>query len=245
MSQSHVTPTALPERATARPAGWSGGRIAALVIGALLVLLSLGLIGGGGTGVWALFQRDGSYVTTDVHHFSTGGAVLTTDPVHLGSSGTGWLYSSTLLGKIRIRVTPESSGQPLFVAIGPSGAVDGYLAGVNRTLISDFWSNDVQNIAGGNAISPPGQQNFWVASSSGQGTRNLVWNTSSGKWTVVVMNADGHPGINVGSDLGAEIPALPWITLGLMVTGVIFMAGGAFLIVVAIRRKERTYAEHH
>jgi hypothetical protein len=128
MSQSHVTPTALPKPAV-RSSGWSGGRIAALVIGALLVLLSLGLIGAGGTGVWAMFQRDGSYVTTDVHQFSTRGAALTTDPVNLGSSGTGWLYSSTLLGKIRIRVTPENAGQATFVGIGPSTAVNGYLAG--------------------------------------------------------------------------------------------------------------------
>jgi hypothetical protein len=33
--------------------------------------------------------------------------------------------------------------------------------------------------------------------------------------------------------------------LGFMVVGAIFMAGGAFLIVFAIRRKERTNAEHH
>ena len=219
---------------------WSGGRIAAIVIGAVLLLVSLGLFGAGGTGVWALFQRDGSYVTTDVHHFSTGGAALVTDPVNMGSSGTGWLYD--LLGKIRIRVTPESSGQATFVGIGPSSAVDGYLAGVNHTTISDYWSNETQNVAGSQVATPPEQQNFWVATSSGQGTRNLVWDASSGSWTAVVMNLDGRSGINVGSDLGAEIPGLPWITLGLMVGGAIFLAGGTLLVVFAIRRKEQPHA---
>lgn len=239
MTQTHVTPTAVP---AARSSGWSGGRIAAIVIGAVLVLISLGLFGAGGTGAWALFQRDGGYVTTDVKQFSTGGAALVTDPVHLGSTGTGWLYD--LLGKVRIRVTPASSGPATFVGIGPSKAVDGYLAGVNHTRISDYWSNKVENVPGGQRAAPPGQQNFWVATTSGHGTRNLVWKTSGGSWTAVVMNADGRPGINVGSDLGAEIPALPWMTLGFMVGGAIFMAGGVLLLVFAVRRKERTNAEH-
>src|SRR5262249_45363337 len=51
---------------------WSGRRIAALSTGALLVLVSLALLAGGGTGLWAdLARRDTGYVTTDVHDFST------------------------------------------------------------------------------------------------------------------------------------------------------------------------------
>jgi hypothetical protein len=54
---------------------WTGGRITALVIGALLVLVSLALLGGGGTGLWAdLTQREAGYVTTGVHEFSTSGS---------------------------------------------------------------------------------------------------------------------------------------------------------------------------
>src|SRR5512132_2938283 len=89
-------PAAPPLRAeiAARPSGWTGGRIAALVIGTLLLLFSLALLGGGGTALWAdRTQRDGGYVTTDVHHFSTSGSALATKPADLGSAGVGWLYS--------------------------------------------------------------------------------------------------------------------------------------------------------
>jgi hypothetical protein len=51
------------------------------------------------------------------------------------------------------------------------------------------------------------------------------------------MNADGHPAIAMGADLGAKVPALPWIGLGLLVGGAIFMAGGALLIISAIRHR--------
>jgi hypothetical protein len=68
-------------QASARPSGWTGGRIAELVIGALLVLLSLALLGGGGTGLWAdLTQREAGYITTGLHEFSTSGAAIATEP---------------------------------------------------------------------------------------------------------------------------------------------------------------------
>ena len=231
---------ALPPRpeAVARPSGWTGGRITALVIGALLVLVSLVLLGGGGTALWAdRTHRDAGYLTTDVHEFSTSGSALATERIDLGSAGTGWLYPPALLDKVRIRVTPVSPGSALFVGIGPSADVDRYLAGVSHTLISDFWGNRVQATGGGTPGSAPGTRGFWVASATGPGARSLVWDPANGSWTVVVMNADGRPGIDVRADLGARMPALPWIAVGVLAAGAVFAVGGALLIAGAIRRR--------
>jgi hypothetical protein len=225
-----------PPQAAARPSGWSGGRIAAVVIGALLVLLALVFLGAGGTGIWAdLTQRDASYVTTGAHEFSTSGSALATEPTHLGSPGVGWLYSPALLGKIRIRVTPVSAGPALFVGIGRSSDVDRYLAGVNHTVISDFFGNKVGAVGGGTARSAPAAQHFWVASSTGPGSRTLTWHPHGGSWTVVVMNADARPGIGVRADLGARMPAVLWIAIGLLAAGAVFLAGGGLLVAGAIR----------
>jgi hypothetical protein len=232
-------PTAVPptQEAAARSSRWTAGRITAFVIGALLVLLSLALLGSGGTGLWAdRTQRDAGYVTTDVHEFSTSGAALATESTHLGSPGVGWLYSPGLLGKVRIRVTPVAGpSAALFVGIGPSADVDRYLAGVKRTVISEFFEAKAQAVDGGPSQSPPGTHDFWVASATGPGAQTLNWDPANGSWTVVVMNADGRPGIDVGADLGARMPAVPWIAVGLLAAGAIFMAGGALLIAGAIR----------
>jgi hypothetical protein len=225
-----------PPQAASRPAGWSGGRIAAVVIGALLVLLALVLLGAGGTGLWAdLTQRDAGYVTTDVHEFSTSGSAVATEPTHLGSPGVGWLYSPGLLGKVRIRVTPVSAGPALFVGIGRSSDVDRYLAGVNHTVISDFFGSKVETVDGGAPRSAPGTQRFWVAASSGPGARTLGWDPHGGSWTVVVMNADARPGIGVQADLGARMPAVLWIAIGFLIAGAVFLAGGGLLIAGATR----------
>lgn len=228
--------------AVARPSGWTGRRIAALVIGALLVLFSLALLGGGGTGMWAEFtQRDAGYVTTGTHEFSTSRSALATEPTHLGSPGVGWLYSPALLGKVRIRVTPMSAGPALFVGIGRSSDVDRYLAGVNHTVISDFFGNKVKAVGGAPRLSAPGTQRFWVASSSGPGSRTLKWKPHGGSWTVVVMNADARPGIGVRADLGARMPAVLWIAVGLLAAGAIFLAGGGLLVAGAIRGPRSTH----
>jgi hypothetical protein len=230
----------------ARPSCRSAGRVTAVVIGSLLVLLSLALLGGGGTGIWAdSTQRDGGYVTTGTHDFSTSGAVLATESTHLGSPGVGWLYSPGLLGTVRIRATPVSNGSALFVGIGRSGDVDQYLAGVNRTVISDFLGNKVHSVGGGNPRSAPGTQHFWVASSTGPGARTLKWEPHGGSWTVVVMNADARPGVGVQADLGARMPAVLWISIGLVIAGIVFLTGGALLIAGAIRGRPATPAPDH
>jgi hypothetical protein len=53
------------------------------------------------------------------------------------------------------------------------------------------------------------------------------------------MNADARPGVGVEADLGAKVPALPWIALGLSIAGAVFLAGGALLILGAVRRNGR------
>lgn len=119
-----------PPEGTGRRAGWTGGRITAVVIGGLLTFFSVVLLGAGGTALWATStQRDDGYITTDAHAFSTGGSALVTDRAGLGSAGVGWLYAPSLLDEVRIRVTPESQASAVFVGIGPSADVVRYLAG--------------------------------------------------------------------------------------------------------------------
>ena len=236
MTQSHVSSTALRSETAARSSRWTAGRITALVIGVLLLLFGVVLLGAWGTALWAdRTQRDGGYVTTDVHDFSTAGSALATVSTELGSAGIGWLYAPSLLDEVRIRVTPTSPASALFVGIGPSTEVDRYLAGVNHTVINEFWEEKVETVAGGQPRSAPATQDFWVASSTGSGARTLEWDPTDGSWTVVVMNADGRPGINVGADLGARMPAVLWIAFGVLIAGAVFLAAGALLLAGAIR----------
>ena len=238
VSHTEVRPAAVSPRSQvgARPSAWTVARIASLVIGAVLVLSALGLLGAGGTALWAdRTQRDDGYVTSGTHAFSTSGSALATVSTELGSAGFGWLYSPGLLDEVRIRATPVAPRTPVFVGIGQSSDVERYLAGVGHTVITEFWGEETKSVSGGAPRSAPGTKDFWVASTTGRGTRTLVWEPQDGSWTVVVMNADGRPGIDVGAELGARLPALPWVALGVLVAGGVLLVGGGLLIAGAIR----------
>ena len=56
------------------------------------------------------------------------------------------------------------------------------------------------------------------------------------------MNADGRPGIDVGADLGARMPAVLWIAVGVLAAGTVLIAGGSLLIAGAIRRRRASQA---
>lgn len=221
---------------TRRAGGWTAARLTACATGVVLALFALALLAGSATGLWAeTTQRENGYVTSDVHTFSTAGSALATESTHLGSAGVGWLYSPGMLGKIRVRVTPATADSATFVGIARSADVDRYLAGVRHTLISGFFEDKTEVVPGGAARSAPESRSFWVASDAGRGPRTVTWKPSHGSWTVVVMNADGRPGVEVGADLGARMPSILWISLGLLVVGMVFLAGGGLLVVGAVR----------
>jgi hypothetical protein len=157
-----------------RHSGWTWGRITSLAIGTVLILLSLVLLGGGGAALWAdRTQRDGGYVTTDVHEFSTSGSALASASTGLGSAEVGWVYPSALLDEVRIRVTPTSSGGAIFVGIGPSADVDRYLAGSDHAVITDFWGEKTKAVEGGTPPSPPRSQHFGPPPSPALGPKPL------------------------------------------------------------------------
>ena len=156
------------------------------------------MLGAGGTALWAdRTQRDGGYVTTDVHEFSTSGSALATEQTELGSAGVGWLYSPGLLGKVRIRVTPASPGSALFVGIGRSADVDRYLAGVEPHR--DLRVLRGQGRGGRRRLCPVRSRKRSTSGSPPHRPRaaDRRVGADDGSWTVVVMNADGRPGIDV------------------------------------------------
>jgi uncharacterized protein DUF4389 len=75
-----------------------------------------------------------------------------------------------------------------------------------------------------------------VASVSGSGTQTVTWPSESGRWSAVVMNANGQPGISVDVKVGAKTGVLLPIGLGLGALGILVLVGSAFLLLLGLRR---------
>jgi hypothetical protein len=85
----------------------------------------------------------------------------------------------------------------------------------------------------------PAQAGVWAASTIGDGVRTLTWRPAQGEWTVVMMRADGAPGVAARVQVGATLPGLGWIGAGLLGAGVFLLVVGGLLIGVAVDRASR------
>jgi hypothetical protein len=237
------TPDGYPQPTRRRPLG--GGQIAMIIIGSILALLGLGLLGAGAAAAAAGHSRDGAgFVTSGPAAVSTTAYALTTPDLGVDVRGPDEAYARGLLGTVRIRATPAVPSRPVFVGIAPTADVQRYLDGVGHDAITDIEVDPVRveydQQAGGPPEAAPGEQTFWESSDSGTGTRTLEWQLATGDWTVVLMNADGSPGVRANLDLGGTLPVLRGVTIGLFVGGGLLLLGGAVLILLPLvtRRRE-------
>jgi hypothetical protein len=217
--------------------GWTAGRVVALVAGSVLLLVSVALVAGGGTLIWAdQEQLHAGYLTTSTATYSAGGYALATDPVDL-RGGWGWL--GRLVGQVRIRVTPVDASRPLFVGIAAAGDVGRYLAGVSYTTVASFGDRDTTGHPGTAVPAAPATTLPWAAQAHGTGNLTLTWKVTDGDWMVVVMNADASPDVTVRADAGVSSPALPWLAGELLAAGVLVGVAAIALIIVPVRLVSR------
>jgi len=213
----------------------SKGKIALIAGGVVLALLALAVAAAGGTGIWAATsQKDAhGFVSTGKHAFDSQARAITSEGVDLETGIPQWL-----IGKIRIETGATS--RPLFVGIARTSDVDAYLAGVDRAVVTDVGFDPFRvsysQHAGTRSPSAPASQHFWVASTQGSGRRALTWETRSGSWTVVAMNADGSPGVRADLSAGASFPHALWIAIGVTAVGLLLLTGAALMIAGGFRR---------
>jgi hypothetical protein len=238
-----MVPTSQPPPWSTAPAPrWSAGRIVALVLGILLLLPAFALLAGGGALLWAdQNERSGDgYLFSEPGSFSTGGYALVSDRVDLAIDAE-WLPLSAALGTARIQVSSSQPGSDVFVGIAPVADATRYLGGVERSVVDDLGLDaaDPVLVPGTAPSGPPGDQDIWVAESSGPGPQQLSWEPAEGTWMLVVMNADGSADVAVDARIGATVPALAGLAWGLLGGGAFLLLIAGIVLALAIRRPVR------
>lgn len=205
--------------------------------GSILAVAAVVVLAAGGVALWAnAAERDGAgYFSAHGHRYQTPTRAIATDTVTIGSHVPNWL-----IGNVRLAAASE---KPVFVGIAAKADVDRYLAGVARADATDLDLDPfrVTYVTRPGTANPgrPADRPIWAASASGTGSPALTWKLRAGAWSVVVMNADGSPGVAAEITAGAKFPSLIWIGLGLASFGAVLL-GGAALLLVGGRRAPRT-----
>lgn len=230
-----VQPVAVPaERARPR---WGVGRLLAVILASLIGIIGLGGVAAGGTGiVFDQTQRNAAgYLMTSSRSYATTTYAIVSSSYRGGAAGD-WFVPGDLLGTVRIRTT---STRPVFIGIGPESAVMSYLGHVARAQGNrlDTPSTDLRTFNGGAPVGTPAAQRIWGASVVGTGASTLSWKPQPGNWRIVLMNADGSAGVNASVSVGARLPDLLAISIGVLGGGVLFVLAAAGGIVLATRRR--------
>lgn len=224
-----IEQTPLP---TPGQSGWTGGRIASVFIGALLLVTGGAIAVTGGAGLWLDgTQRDTSgFISTDSRSFQGEGDALEFGTVELHWSTAEWVVADNWLGDIRLRASQDT-----FIGIGPAADMARYLSGVDRDEVDIAGSVVTYRHRSGGAPDDPRSQAFWAVSGTGQ----VSWRAEPGTWTVVVMNADGSRVVDTRVTAETTVPALRPVSIGLLIGGAALFVMGAMLLVVAAIRASR------
>jgi hypothetical protein len=201
--------------------------------GAIVALLAVVTLAVAGVTIWTdLDKRDGSgYLSTNAHHYATSARAIATDEVTIGTE-----IPKRLIGKVRLQA---SSAKPVFVGIARKATVDAYLAGASYATAEDLDLDPfkVTYVTHSGSTNPgrPASQTFWAASAVGSGNAILTWKPKSGSWSIVVMNADGSPGVSADVSAGAKVTWLLWTGITIAVIGGLLLAAAALMLVRGLR----------
>ena len=218
--------------------GWTAGPVISLVAGLIVSFMAIGIGGAGAIGLWAdQTQRDpGGYLTTDTRTFDTGTHAVVAEDIELHMDGAEIIYPERILGNAQISATSSDADGEIFLGVGPSDAVEGYLEGVGYATTTDF-SDDVAIAQSGGAPSvAPAEADVWHHFSAGPGEQVVTWVPQDGTWTIVAMNADGSPGVAFDASVGMEVPALTGFSVGFIVAGGVLLLLAVALVAGATAR---------
>jgi hypothetical protein len=230
----------------------SAGRIVLLVFGIIFLVASVFLLIGGGGLVWAnaALTDSGGFFTTDSTRLQSDSYAIASEPADIdwgAGCDMGWCRDPGDFLTIKVEAETSKLGIPeampgIFIGIGPEVDVADYLDDVEYDEItqwsSNSWGTDVEyrRHPGDSQPADPTTQTFWEVSAYGTGTRTLEWEPRSGNWVMVIMNEDGSFDIDAIGAVGARVPWVFWLGIGLLIAGAVALPAGIVMVYFAARR---------
>lgn len=208
-----------------------GGWLAMIVIGSVITALAgTQLAAAAALATMVAVGSSDGFVAAPTARVSTSSSAIVTPPIDIEGSA---------VPEIRFAVTAGRDGDaPVFVGLGPSDAVAEFLDGVAVAELDGLRGNppriQLDEIAGSAPAGAPEAQSFWVVSESGPGAQTMMWVLEPGDWTLVIMNADGLPGIETSLRIGVEAPWAAPLTAAFAITSAVSLLIGLALLVAGL-----------
>lgn len=223
----------------------NAGRIILLIFGVIGILISIGLLVGGGAILWldnTAKDSEGFY-TTETIQIERGSYAIVTGPANIDiEAGWDWGWVWGDLATFKVEGSSNDPSNQLFIGIASESDLDAYLSGVEYDEIQRLQiypdSIDYQHRSGSDVPGAPTSQTFWTSSTYGAGTQSLEWDLEPGSHSLVLMNSDGSAGVDIDIKLGVKFPWLLGVGIGLLAGGVVALVAGSMMVIFAVRRQK-------
>ena len=209
-----------------------------LVLGVVLSLSGLALSGvTAALGAAVSRQSDGGFITAPTERYAVDTYAITTQQLDaVIDEGLPTAGRTGPIASFQLRATSATPGRDIFVGVGPQADVARYLDTVEHSELTQIRFNpfraDYRTAPGSEVPTPPAAQNFWAVSAQGPGTQQIVSDLRSGRWAVVIMNADGSRPVAVDLQAGVRSSLLAPVAIATLVVGLLLLAIGIAALVV-------------
>ena len=204
----------------------------ALIAAGIILTVGGGVAAAGGGALVAAVGSD-STVSTGHHAITSQTSALVTEEGDFDDFDAG------VLGHPGIKASVSGSDKPVFVGVGPSDAVDRYLAGAEFETVTDFDVRPFELTTtvheGSTGLTSPLDESFWVAQSEGSSAAATTWKLP-GEHVLEGVGA-GSPGIDVDGRFGLHVPRLTAIGRTLLGGGLGVMLIGVTVLVLGLRTR--------
>jgi|SRR3954470_50254 hypothetical protein len=205
-------------------------------------LIAAGVVLAAGGGVTAVAGGATLAIAGTDGTLSTGQHAVSSDTAALVSEKADtYDVDSADVGHPSLDLSITHSDRPVFVGVGPAAAVDRYLAGASVETVDDIETGPFHletTVRSGTAqLAAPVDQDFWVAHSTGATSAATTWHLHDGKYRVVVMNADGTPGIHADGKFGLHVPWLAPVAFTALGGGAAVLLAGLTILVLGLRNE--------
>jgi hypothetical protein len=228
-------------------------RIILLIFGLLFLLASLPLTIGGGSILWAnafLPDDDGFFISGD-HRLDRNSYAMVTESADIDfdeewQGGWGWCgdWDSGDFVTIKIEGKNNDSSKGIFIGIAEESDWEEYLNDVEYDEVTDIsldpFTVDYINHPGNSSPEAPTSQSFWTESIYGTGRQVLEWEPETGTYSVILMNEDGSRSVDVDVAVGAKVPWLFGVGVGMVVGGVVALIIGILMVVFSLHGRKKS-----
>ena len=202
-----------------------------------------------------VLMDDDGFITTETHRLESGSYAIVTEPADIEFDeewnwGWGWHRAWDLGDLVTFKVEGSNNdpSKGIFIGVAEESYLSGYLSDVEYDEITDFsfrpYEVEYTNHPGSSVPAAPTSQTFWTESTYGIGTQTLEWELETGTYSLMLMNDDGSHGVDMDVAIGAKVPLVFGVGVGMAVGGIVALIAGILMVIFAIRGRKRSQPMH-